>query len=312
MPAPAGSSLNDTALRRCNEREQLFHLRAPLHFRMNALDRLGRVQSRARQQPEGGLQRFDRLLRKAAPLQTHAVGAEHLHFRLVARQRVGHHILLDHAIRSDESVLADAAELMDAAEGSHIRPVVDDDVACQPDAVPEDHVIPDHAIVRDVRVSHEQIVIADLGQQSPALCTAMYGHKFADAVAAADARLGPFPSILHILGSNPNRRKREENIVFADGARAFDEEIRHQARAGADLDFRADDAVWPDIRRLMNPRRRIDDRCRMNRHYSAAGGSAGALSCSLHITSASATTLPSTVAFPAILATEPFCLMTTI
>ena len=71
----------------------------------------------ARQQAQRRLQRFDGRFREAAALQADAVGAEHAHFRLIAGERVGHHVLLDDAVRPDEGVAPDAAELVHAAEG---------------------------------------------------------------------------------------------------------------------------------------------------------------------------------------------------
>ena len=123
----------------------------------------------AGQQPEGGLERFDHGLVEAAARQPDAVGAEDLDFGLVAGQRVRHHVLFDDAVRPDERVPADAAELVHAGERADVRPVVDDDVAGEPDAVAENHVVADANVVRHVRVGHQEAVAADAGDQAAAL-----------------------------------------------------------------------------------------------------------------------------------------------
>ncbi len=46
--------------------------------------------------------------------------------------------------------------------------------------------------------------------------------------------------------------------------RPFDEDVRHQPRARADLHFGADDAVRPDLGGLIDARRRIHDGRRMD------------------------------------------------
>src|SRR5207302_6001641 len=76
-----------------------------------------------------------------------------------------------------------------------------------------------------------------------------------------------------------------------------DVHIRHQPRAGGDLDLRADDAVGADLGCCGYGCAGIDKGCRVDGHYSG-------LSASLHMTSASATSAPSTVALPLIFATD--------
>ena len=83
-----------------------------------------------------------------------AIGAEDLHFGLVAGQRIRHHVLLDHAVGAHERVPADAAKLVHAAVRADIRPVLHLHVAGQADAVAENHVIADAAIVRHMRIGH--------------------------------------------------------------------------------------------------------------------------------------------------------------
>ena len=55
----------------------------------------------------------------------------------------------------------DVAKLVDADEGSEYRVVFDGDVPGQRSQVGEDVARTDYAIVRDVGLRHEQIVVAD-------------------------------------------------------------------------------------------------------------------------------------------------------
>ena len=94
------------------------------------------------------------------------------------------------------------------------------------------------------------------------------------------------------------------------GGGTFHVQVGHQAGARADFDFGADDAERADVGSGVDARGGVDDGCRMNRHLRRAGVRCRGLSSSLHITSASATRTPSTVARPAILATVPLRLIT--
>ncbi len=75
----------------------------------------------------------------------------------------------DDGVAADERVLRDAAELMDARERADRRVVADLDVAGQRRGVGEDDPASDVGVVRDVRVGHEQVVVADPRDPAAAL-----------------------------------------------------------------------------------------------------------------------------------------------
>src|SRR5581483_10762197 len=141
---------------------------------------------------------------------------------------------------------------------------------------------------------------ADSRDQSASLGAAVNRHKFADAIAIADPGLCALALVLEVLGGHTNAAERIESVVFADPGGAFDVQVGDQPGSRANLDFGSDDTVRSDIGAFRDVRRQIDNGGRVNGHrYAvtpAAGGSA--LSASLHITSASATTTPFTVATP--------------
>ena len=87
--------------------------------------------------------------------------AKHLRFSRTHGHRIRQHVFGHHAIAADESVLPDPAKLMHAAERLNHRPILHDDVPCERHRVSELRVIADPHIVRHMRVSHQQIVVAD-------------------------------------------------------------------------------------------------------------------------------------------------------
>ena len=122
-----------------------------------------------RQQPKSLVQALDGFLAEAAPFQSDFVFAEYFRFSRAHRHRIRQHVLGHHAIAADKRVLPDPAKLMHAAEGLNHRPIFHDDVPGERNRVSELRVVADPHIVRHVRVGHQQIVVADLGDQPAAL-----------------------------------------------------------------------------------------------------------------------------------------------
>ena len=106
--------------------------------------------------------------------------------------------------------------------------------------------VADVAVVRDVRVGHEEVVRADRRDAAAADRAAVDGDELAEDVVVADAQLGPLALELQVLRLGADRRLSEEAIALADGRGAFDAHVRADDRAGADGDVRADDRVRPD------------------------------------------------------------------
>ena len=254
------------------------------------------VEAGAGEEAEGGLQAFDGFVRDVAAFETNAVGTEDCDFAIGYGCREGHNILRDYAIATDEGMTADAAELVDAAERADGRPILNFDVPGEGDGVGEDDVATNDAIMRDVHVGHEPVAIADLGECAAAFGAAVDGDEFADGVAVADAGDGGFALVLLVLGGDAYGAEGIKNVVGTDDGVPIDVVVRHEASAGADFDIGTDDAVRADLGG------------RVNQGTVVQG--LGSLRSSLHITSASATRTPLTVARPAILATVPLRLRT--
>ena len=65
--------------------------------------------------------------------------------------------------------------------------VADFDMAAERGVVGEDDVVADFAVMRDVAGDHEQAVIADGGEQTPALGAGIHRHVFAYNIVIADS-----------------------------------------------------------------------------------------------------------------------------
>ena len=90
------------------------------------------------------------------------------------------------------------------------------DVPGQRRGVAEDRVAADVAVVRDVGVGHQQVVVADAGDAAAARGAAMDGHELADDVAVADDDPRRLAAELQILRDQADRGHREDLVAVAD------------------------------------------------------------------------------------------------
>ena len=89
--------------------------------------------------------------------------------------------------------------LMNRAQRAHDRPVFHGNVAAECGAVSQDYAISDHAVMRDMCVSHYQRVVAD-ARQAAAFCgAAADGDAFADHIVVANLETGGLIGVTQIL-----------------------------------------------------------------------------------------------------------------
>ena len=76
--------------------------------------------------------------------------------------------------------------------------ILHDDVARERDAVGEDVVVADLAVVRDVRADHQEVARADARRRALA-ARAVQGRVLANQVVVTDDEFAPLASKLHVL-----------------------------------------------------------------------------------------------------------------
>ena len=130
--------------------------------------------------------------------------------------------------------------------------------------VRHDDVTPNLAIVRNVRISHDQVVIADARASSALHRPAVDGGKLANHVLVANLQPCRFARIGNVLRRQANRSEREESVIRADSSRSFDRDVRNQMAVLAQLHLGPDHAIRPNLARRMYLAFRIDDRRRMD------------------------------------------------
>ena len=156
--------------------------------------------------------------------------------------------------------------MMHRTKRAHRGPFFNGDVSSQSRGVGEDYIISDHAIVRDMDVRHYQSSISDSSQTAALYRPAIDCHEFADYIVIADFEAGWFSRVGNILRSQSDGRERKKRIIAPNSRRAFDRDVRLQRAAFAELNVRANDAIWADVARRMDGGFGVDNRRRMSVH----------------------------------------------
>ena len=78
------------------------------------------------------------------------------------------------------------------------------------------------AVMSNMNISHQQIVISKIGFSSSSLRPAVYGYSFSNDVFTANGDLGFFVLILKILRFSADAGKRINGIFFSQGGPTID------------------------------------------------------------------------------------------
>ena len=113
-------------------------------------------------------------------------------------------------------------------------PVLDDDVARERSGVREDRPAPDDAVVRHVRVGHEEVVVPDDRLAVPGHGAAVRGHELAEDVPVPDDEARRLSGVLQILGGIPDDRPVMNPALAADPRGPGNEGVRRDSGAVAD------------------------------------------------------------------------------
>ena len=153
---------------------------------------------------------------------------------------------------------------MDQRHAAEDGPVFDMDVPRETAIVCEYGMAADLAIVREVHVCHDPVVVADPGHPGVLHRAAVDRYVFSNRVAVADLDRRVFARVLLVLRRGADRREGIDVIVPSNSSPAVDQYVRFDACSGADFGLGTDDrkGAYGHIRRQlrlrMNDRRRMD------------------------------------------------------
>jgi hypothetical protein len=124
--------------------------------------------------------------------------------------------------------------------------------------------------MRNVRVSHDQVVVAEARAPATFDRPAIDGDKLTDFVMVANLQPRRFARISNVLRREANRTERGKAIVRANLRSAIDDDMRRETTVRAQFDTGPNDTIGPNLTRRMDFAFRIDDRRRMNRFRQIA------------------------------------------
>src|SRR5688572_8675688 len=282
---PRIPSADDAAFAGAEEVDESRELGLRRHERLQLCGRLGELQAGPEEQPVGALDVRDLPGAEAAALQALAVDA--LGFRgRAGDQEVRRHVARHRGVVGEEGVRTDLAELVDRGVAGQDHPVAELHVAGECRAVRHDALAADDAVVRDVRVRHEQAVVTDRGHAAAARRAAVDRAELPEHVAVADLEPRRLTGVLAVLRGVADRGELEYARVAAERGRPLDDGMRPHLAARADADPGADDRERADLDARVDFGARIHDRPRVDQ-----GLTSGAT-----IIVADAATVPSTSA----------------
>src|SRR5690606_37836494 len=253
-------------------------------------DGLVELQALAVEEFVGAVEQGDLLGTEAAALQTLAIdGAGG--GRVARHHHVGGHILGEEGGGPGKAVGADRDELVHQHVAGEDRPVPHHHMAGEGGIVDQDAVIAHHAIVTDVDVGHQQVVIADGGLAPILHGAAVDGDPLADDVVVADHQPRGFALVLEVRGVLPHGGKLVDAVMGADHGGALDDHVGADLGIVADGDVRADDGPGTHLDVGADAGGRVDNGARINQNHRPQR-----ISCRAHSSCASQASWSSTVA----------------
>src|SRR3954468_17152746 len=140
----------------------------------------------------------DAFFAEAAPLQPNRVQAVGSGVARGYGFGEGQHIFGHHGAAPNIGMRTDAHVLMHRTERAHAGPIFYGYVSGERGSVCHDHVVANHAIVRDVGIGHDQAMIANAGDSAAAWRSSMDGDELSDDVVVSDFKPRPFALELQI------------------------------------------------------------------------------------------------------------------
>ena len=138
---------------------------------------------------------------------------------------------------------ADVAELMHPGIAAENCPVVYMHVPPKLRIVGEDRPVAHLAIVRDMHVGHDPVVVADAGHARVLYGSGVERTVFADGVAVADGQFGRLAAVFFVLRLFAERTELEYPVAATDPRPTGNHHMRADPGVVADFDVLADDGI---------------------------------------------------------------------
>ena len=177
---------------------------------------------------------------------------------------------------------ADPAKLMYAGKGPNRRMISDRHMARERRRIGQNNVIAEQAVMTDMNICHQEIVIADPRLPAASFSASMNIHVFAEYVVVSDSQKRIFTLEFQVLWLKADSSKRIELIVIADRCWSLNHDVRFEAAAVSDFYSGTNSAKRPNDDVLTNFRlwthygSRMNHGCRPMEESSMASAASSA------------------------------------
>jgi hypothetical protein len=183
--------------------------------------------------------------------------------RLAGSLDKGRYVLADQGTSGDKRVLPDFDELVHGTHPCQDRMISHGYVPGYLRVVAENDIVPDLAVMRDMRVGHNQAVPANRSGK-PVLGTAMDGNKFPDGGIVANVHGRFFTFEFQVLGGGGQHGAWKDPAVAADAGAFHDRNIASDPGAFADFHVVVDHGKGIDLDICCHAGVGVDIRVRMD------------------------------------------------
>ena len=167
--------------------------------------------------------------------------------RCTRHHGVGRNIAVQACVHAHKRMRTDLAELMYDCLATEDNPVAHMHMTGERRAVRHDGFVADDAVVGDVYVSHDPVVIAYDRHALVLSRTATDRYELVDRIAITYLKARRFAGVLLVLRIVANRRKLVDQVVLANRCRPINNHVTFETSTIADLDVVADDGIRTDL-----------------------------------------------------------------
>src|SRR5471032_2613903 len=210
---------------------------------------------------------MDRVFTETATAHAFEVHAASLG-RVAKHSDVGGNVLADGGAHAGKAVGADMAVLVNQGEAGQDRPVFNVHMTRQRSVIDQDAVVANDTVVTNVRVSHDQVVVAKGGLRTILHGATMNRDAFTDDVVITNDQACLFTFVLQVRRVFADRRKLVNTVVLADSGGTFEDHMRPNDRALANFHTRTDNRPRADLDTVGQNSRRVDDGSRVNQTHT--------------------------------------------
>jgi len=166
--------------------------------------------------------------------------------RIAVGDHEGGHVLNDLGAAADDGMTPNAAKLVDPAEAADNGVVLHHHMTGQGAIVGENDMMADQAIVGDVGVGQEIVMVADDGLATRA-GSAIDRAELPEAVGIPDFQMGGLDGVFEILGPLADRGEGEESVAIPNHGGAGHADMAGQHIAAAESNPGSDHTVGTDL-----------------------------------------------------------------